>query len=464
MFRKSRYIALLFLAIALSDCADIDGMSDVASITSFRVLSCSESIQINTDAPNIDGNTITVPYKRNLQSTPGVITVKVDYATEGKVTDVLIDAGDDPSTLVFEDELATREISLITESGKPVTYTVKLENWQVIRFGILNFTPQAAGMPPVGVVNLFDRTVTLVLARNAFPLTVFPDITLFPGALLKNYEPASGLVFNAPNDTRTLTVVYDGEELDWTVRLEVAPQLPNSGFDEWFYAWPSPNATKEQIGRSAAALFWCTTNDPLAGFEATKATGESGSAGDYAAQLRTTVKEVLGIKKLGAAGLFIGFFKLNLAYISKPERMTKMGRPFLLRPTKVVFSGKYTAGHPYYVENPDTKRPVEAEGNDQGSCRVRLEHWADASGKPLFNYMPVTQEEYDAVTRDVVGEGELLISPVTDWTRMEVPVTYHSAAQVTHIVVDFASSKDGALFRGASGSMLTVDNFQLLYD
>jgi hypothetical protein len=240
--------------------------------------------------------------------------------------------------------------------------------------------------------------------------------------------------------------------------------LPNSGFDEWFHAWLPPNDTKEQIGRSAAELFWCTTNDPLAGFETTKVAGERGGAGDYAAQLHTNIKDVLGIRKLGSAGLFIGFFKLNLAYLDTPVRMTKMGRPFLLRPKKAVFSGKYTAGHPYYVEDPATKRPVEATGNDRGSCRMRLEHWTDAAGKVLYNYMPVTPEEYETLTRVVVGEGELLIDPAPVWTPMEVPVVYQSALPVTHIVVDFASSTDGASFRGADGSTLTVDNFKLVYD
>jgi hypothetical protein len=259
-------------------------------------------------------------------------------------------------------------------------------------------------------------------------------------------------------------VRYGEEELNWTVRLEVAPQLPNSGFDEWFHAWSSPNDAKEQIGRSAAELFWCTTNDPLAGFETTKVPGERGVAGDYAAQLHTNIKDVLGIRKLGAAGLFTGFFKLDLGYLDTPVRMTKMGRPFLLRPAKAVFSGKYTAGHPYYIQDTDTKRPVEAVGNDMGSCRVRLEHWTNAAGKALYNYTPATPEEYEAVSIVVVGEGERLINPVPNWTRMEVPVIYHSNLQVTHIVVDFASSKDGALFCGANGSVLTVDNFELLYD
>jgi hypothetical protein len=463
VFQKNKYIVLLFLAMALSGCADIDGMSEEASITSFRVLSCSENIQIKTNNPDINGNVIILPYKRNVQSAPGVITVKVDYVTEGKVTDVLVDVGDDPYTLVFESESAAREISLITESGVPVTYKVKLENWQTLRFEISSFTPPEAGMPPVGLVNLFDRMVTLVLAHDAFPLTITPNIVLFPGASFKNYVPGSDLVFNAPDDIHTLTVVYGEEELDWTVRLEVAPQLPNSGFDEWFHAWSPPNDTKEQIGPDATALFWCTTNDPLVGFETTKVTGEQGAPGDYAAQLRTNIKDVMGIRRLGAAGLFTGFFKLNLSYLDDPVRMTKMGCPFLLRPTKAVFSGKYTAGHTYYTQDPVTKAPVEASGNDRGSCLIRLEHWTDNAGKVLYNYVPVTQEEYDALNRTVVGEGELLINPVSNWTRMEVPVTYHSALQVTHIVVDFVSSEAGASFRGADGSTLTVDNFELVY-
>ena len=467
MVQGSKYIALLFLAVALSGCADIDGMSDEASITSFRVVSCHPE-GIRTDAPVMTGNIITIPYKNNALACPDIITVDVAYTTEGSVVDVLVDAGDDPSALVFESRSATREISLITKSGVPVTYTVKLEIQQselaILHFAVQHSAPAQAEVPPVGVLDFCGKTVTLMLAREAFPLTVIPDITLFDGASFKNYTPGDGLEFQTAGDTQTLTVMYGDEELNWTVRLEVAPQLPNSGFDEWFHAWLSPNETKEQIGRSAAELFWCTTNDPLAGFETTKVAGARGGAGDYAAQLHTNIKDVMGIRKLGAAGLFIGFFKLNLAYLDDPVRMTKMGRPFLMRPKKAVFSGKYTAGHPYYMQDPGTKTPVETSGNDQGSCRVRLEHWTDNAGRVLYNYVPVTPEEYETITRVIVGEGELIISPVPDWVRMDVPVSYRSALQVTHIIVDFASSKDGASFRGADGSILTVDNFELLYD
>ena len=441
-------------------------MSDRAAITSFHVVSCQPE-GIRTESPAITGNTITIPYKNNAYACPA-ITLNVAYTTEGKVVDVLVDAGGDPSTLVFESESATREISLIAESGVPVTYTVKLENrpseLSIFHFAVSNVAPPQAGVPPIGVLDYCGKTVTLMLPRDAFPLTVTPDITLFDGASFKNYTPGDGLEFQTAGDTQTLTVMYGDEELNWTVRLVVAPQLPNSGFDEWYHAWGSPNETKEQIGHSVTELFWCTTNDPLAGFETTKVAGERGSAGDYAAQLHTNIKDVLGIRKLGAAGLFTGFFKLNLSYLNDPVRMTKMGRPFLLRPTKAVFSGKYTAGHPYYMEDPATKRPVETSGNDRGSCRVRLEHWTGAGGQVLYNYMPATPEEYEAVNCEVVGEGELIISSVPDWVRMEVPVSYRSTLQVTHIIVDFASSKDGASFRGADGSVLTVDNFELLYD
>jgi hypothetical protein len=466
MIRRNKYIALCFFAIALSDCADIDGMSEEAAITSCHVLSCQPD-GIRADSSVITGNTITIPYKNNTPSCPDIITVKVSYLTTGSVADVLIDAGGDPSTLVFESESAPREISLITKSGVPVTYTVKLENRPMLHFAVSDFEPLEAGVSAIGILNFCDKVVTLMIPHKTFPLTIIPAITLFNGGSVKNYAPGDGLRFETAGDTRKFTITDGEDEIDWTVRLKVAPQLPNSGFDEWYHAWGTPNETKEQIGRGGSALFWCTTNDPLAGFETTKVPGESDAAGDYAAQLHTNIKDVLGIRKLGAAGLFTGFFKLNLSYLNTPVRMTKMGRPFLLRPTKAVFSGKYTAGHPYYVEDPATHAPVEASGDDRGSCRIRLEHWEDATGKVLYNYEPVTEAEYEAVTHIPVGEGERIISPVSNWTRMEVPVEYDptkSTLSVTHIVVDFASSKDGASFCGADGSVLTVDNFELLYD
>jgi hypothetical protein len=432
-------------------------------MTSFHVISC-EPADIHTDEPFISGNTVHIPFSGKLKFFP--ITIKATYTTEGKVVDVL---GDNPAALVFENEAAVQTISLIAESGLPITYTIKVEDKRsktsILNFEVASFSPAEAEVPPVGLIDHVNNTITLMTARQAFPLTVTPAVTLPEGSSLQSNAP---LVFDEAATTRIITVEdEDGEKLDWTVRLSVAPQLPNSDFNQWFHAWPTPNDTKEQIGTSATDMYWCTTNDPFAGFETTKVAGEEGGAGDYAAQLRTNLKDVLGIRKLGSAGLFTGFFKLNLSYIDDPERMTAMGRPFLMRPKKVVFSAKYKVGAPYYVNDEKTNTPIAAQGDDEGSCRVRVEHWTDAAGNILYNYTPTTFDEYEAVTRTVLGDVELLIGPTPNWTNMEVLINYLSQYQslpATHIILNFASSQAGAFFRGADGSTLTLDNVKLVYD
>ena len=49
-------------------------------------------------------------------------------------------------------------------------------------------------------------------------------------------------------------------------------------------------------------------------------------------------------------------------------------------------------------------------------------------------------------------------------TEMALPITYVSSEKPTHITIVFTSSKDGDLFTGAVGSILIVDDLELLYE
>lgn len=462
---KNKHALLLLLAfIFLHACADIDNLSDSASITSFSIISYAPTT-VQLGEPVLENNIIRIPFSGNTELFP--VTITAALATDGYVADIL---GDDYQNLVFENASSIKEISLITKSGVPVTYQIRFDvdlgTSTIDHFAINSYSPASAEVPDIGMIEPLTATITVMMAREAFPLTVTPSITLLSGAYFDDYTPGDNLVFDDATSTHSLTVKNnDGSELQWTVRLQIAPQLPNSSFDHWYFAWNGSNADKEQIGVSATDAFWGTANDPVVGFETRKVPGELGVPGDYGAQLKTNIKDVIGIRKLGSASLFTGFFKLNLDYLDTPVRMTKMGRPFIMRPKKVIFSAKYIVGYPYYMKDPNNDNNIiQVPGDDRGDCNVRIEQWTDASGKILYNYNAKTPDEYEKVIRTVIGNGVLVIGPTPTWTRMEVPITYTSSLQATHIVVSFASSKDGMEFRGGDGSTLTVDNCILIYD
>jgi hypothetical protein len=68
----------------------------------------------------------------------------------------------------------------------------------------------------------------------------------------------------------------------------------------------------------------------------------------------------------------------------------------------------------------------------------------------------------------VLGRGQVVFDGADarfrEWGNIVMPVNYTDESLApTHLVVVFSSSKEGDLFKGASGSKLTVDNVVLNY-
>ncbi len=457
---KKIFSVLLFLPLlaCLSSCADMEALSSYAKITGFTIDSWTPAAPVQQlGAAEIKDLVIAIP-AGNVQAFP--LTVNASIATDGYVSEVL---GDDIHQLQFDQITSTQKISLITQSGVPVTYIVKLTCLDgIASFTINNY--QAMNLSAVGQVNEMDNTVTVYAAQETFPLSVEPTITLQAGVQFKSYTPGTPITFASAATTYPLVLLYGEQEVTWTVKLVVAPQLPNYKLNDWYYAWPAPNETKEQPGLQNQ-LFWCTTNGPLAGFGTTKVAGESGAAGDYAAKMETLIKGAVGIERYGASSLFTGFFEMDLSKLAEPEKMARMGRPFFLRPSGMRFSAQYTPGPKFYKGNP----PVEEPGTiDEGGAIIRLEHWTNERGQVLYNYNAVSGAEYDKVERTVVGAGELRITNTNNsgWKSLYVPLVYDQGKTnlpVTHIVINFPSSIDGAIFRVALNSVLLIDNVVLEY-
>ncbi len=462
MYQNIYRILLFFTLSALFPaCADMEALSSEARITGVVVNGYSpEAIKAGTPRIEQDKLFVIIPLEGSLTAFPA--TLDMSITTDGYVSEIL---GDDMHHLVFERYTDTRQISLITQSGVPVTYHVKFAASCGIRsFEMNDYKSQRTS--PIGVIDPVAKIVSVWTANTTYPFSFTPAIVLANGLEFVGYTPGTPMEFSSGSATYGLTLRYpDGLQETWHVQLLVTPQLENAGLNQWCKPWGEPNTAKEQPCVSKNQLFWCTTNDPLAGFGTIKITGESGAEGDYAAQLRTEEKGALGIRRYGAASLFTGFFQLDLSLLATPEKMARMGRPFLLRPAAVNFSAQYTAGPRFTRGNPPDD--IEEPGIiDRGACHVSLESWTGADGQLLYNYTATTGAEYDQLTRTVVGSGSLPINNISGWTRLSCPVTYDPAMSdrpVTHIVVNFSSSIDGANFRVAVGSVLKVDNVEIVY-
>jgi len=259
----------------------------------------------------------------------------------------------------------------------------------------------------------------------------------------------------------SLPVIYtvtaeDGSQAAYTVSVRTdAPeiQLPNSGFDQWYVT----AADYIQIGNGPDDLIWCTGNEGVVTL------GDANTlplvlGNDTAAQLTTlklnALAQLVG-QGIAAGSLFTGTFELNLA---NPPESPQFGTPFIARPESFSVMYQYTPGG--QMTNGFGKLIA---GKDSADMYVLLE---DRSSEP-----------WKRVATAWYRTGEA----TPDWTELTLPLVYGEpdnppSYQVptngvwgtgdetpTHISVVFTSSAGGALFEGAPGSELLLNDFKLIY-
>jgi hypothetical protein len=166
-----------------------------------------------------------------------------------------------------------------------------------------------------------------------------------------------------------------------------------------------------------------------------------------------------------SATLFLGYFDMSTISLDKPKSMTKFGIPFEAKPIAVAIDMKYLPGNNYQQSRLVSGSGIMAQyvldnldGEDKGQIWAELIHW---NGEGQLNY---AGEPTAGV--HVLARGEYVTSGRTEWTRLRIPLERrpeYEQYQPTHLVFVAASSIDGHLFRGAKGSKLTVDNFELIY-
>jgi hypothetical protein len=156
-----------------------------------------------------------------------------------------------------------------------------------------------------------------------------------------------------------------------------------------------------------------------------------------------------------AGTLYTGRFDLNGAINNPtdPRKASILGIPFVLRPVAIKFRYSYNPGEQYVKATP--KNP----DNIFGGFNI-----TDIPGEDMFSiyaYLEVRHGDSNVeIGRAEISSGVLQ----SDLTEITIPFTYTSSSKPTHINLVMASSKDGHLYTGAVGSVLTVDDLELIYE
>ena len=249
-----------------------------------------------------------------------------------------------------------------------------------------------------------------------------------------------------------------------TFTTEEAIELYNGSFDNraqsgdtWY-----PDSAK-YAGNTTS--FWNTSNpgtsqgmgaiggavNPTTGVESPVHT-----PGGQAAKLESTYK----IIAFAAASLYTG----NFLGLSGMSANMEFGKSFTSRPIALHGFYKYT---PKVIDNVDrTPEGVEIIKNQtMDQCAIFI-----ALATKSFQFNNSKEEEYIDYANDpaIIAYGELPSGGATsgeDYTEFTIPLKYKDlTTKPTHIIIVCSASKYGDYMTGGTGSLMYVDDFELVYD
>lgn len=251
----------------------------------------------------------------------------------------------------------------------------------------------------------------------------------------------------------------------WTIKASVAsntPQLSNSDFNLWHQA----SGGYYEPGESAETTIWGTGNPgtKLLGLYATTPLEiEDGNLAVRMETLDNNLPPIIGTP-ISAATIYTGKFNSDNIDPSDPQAAIDFGTPFAARPKGFQLKYSFTPG----AENKD-KKGNALDYSDACDIYLLLEVRNGSNSKRLATAWFRNEASVPELTNlnvDLIyGE---LPADAPDYTKPE-DGNYVRADSVdfilpTHLTFVATSSFDGANFAGAVGSLLIIDDLELIYE
>lgn len=281
----------------------------------------------------------------------------------------------------------------------------------------------------------------------------------------------SGLAASTRYEYRASAKLTNGEEFhgdSMYITTESTFSIPNSSMEDWnSYSASTLLGTKSvtipwSVGDKDAS-FWGSGNEgsATANMTLTDKSTDMIHSGTYSARLES--KSAMGV--IAAGNIFTGKYVKT----DGTDGVLSVGREYDgSHPTALSVYANYRPASGVKVKSGnDSFVPSGfAGGNDHGQIYVALttepvEIRTKASDRKLFN-------EDDAI---VVAYGQISwtgnFGPDGALEKVEIPLTYKSNAKTTkptHLVIVCSASKYGDYFSGAAGSVMYLDDFELVYE
>ena len=280
------------------------------------------------------------------------------------------------------------------------------------------------------------------------------------------YRAVSGPTADAPDG-------FKGEILEFTTLN--GPQLPNAGMENWIQSgkvlMPTNNAND---------IFWDSGNhgSSTMSINVTGYSSDKKHSGSNSAVLKSQFVGMLGIGKFAAGNIFIGKYLKT----DGTDGELGFGRPFSI-PSEIKIKAlrvwiHYTPG----TANSKGAGSYISQGSlDQGDIYMALFDGTDDSVSGSDKDGESYQGKYGCIVRTKSSNLKLLDKnasnvvayadyPITSGTsgsamvQIEIPLEYYKSTHPTHIAVVCSASRYGDYFQGGEGSLLYVDDFELIYE
>lgn len=381
-------------------------------------------------------------------------------------------------TSAFEEETGAGILTVTLTSTLVQKITTTEKNFTFTLFAL-----DANDKSNTGVLTVLVSDAS-VLTKEVHIADVWTSKTILRGELI--HETLDPLNFNyrikGTANWTNVEAVRNGEEISFTAELtdlqpgteyeyqalagntpsalictfstEKAAQFPNGGFERWSGDLPL------LIYGEGEDIFWDSGNKGSATMKKNVTTSiarDGLNGGKRAAQLKSQFVGLGGglIGKFAAGNLFTGEF---LGTEEVTQGILSFGREFTSRPSELSVWYRATVGTIDYSET--NMAPTGTP--DMAIVYIALGDWK----APLEVHTKDKNTLFSKDDPNIIAYGELVIDKnVNDWTNHKIKLEYRSLSRKpTYIITVASASKYGDYYTGSTGSVLWLDDLELIYE
>lgn len=318
--------------------------------------------------------------------------------------------------------------------GKEIRWSVKVLHKQ-IETGISSVNPWAFSAGVKGVTDGNGTPVVEYRKSSEAEWNTWSDVTV-------DGTEVTAIVSGLEADTEYVVRISNGtvSSDDVIFRTDTPVQLPNMSFDDWSKDNKYPNASGSDVWDSANSSGAAVTTSP-----------STDAVEGYAARLES----VSAFGMLAAGNIFTGKF-VKLAGMGAE---LDWGIPFESRPLALRGWYKYSPATVNKVKDPYKDQMGKS---DQCQILAFLTDW-DSPFRVNTNTKTFVDLDNDP---GIIALGQFNTSESSaEYIEITIPLVYRSNDRMPrYIVIAGASSRFGDYFTGGIGSVLYLDQFELIYD